>query len=71
MTSTFNQKHLCFTLEVIRGYSFVYTKDNHKVCITAFNLRGKKRKEHTTSKAQRQQYVTNAGFLLFYVLYPW
>lgn len=42
MTSTVNQKHLCFTVEVIRGYSFVYTKDNHKVCITAFNLRKKK-----------------------------
>lgn len=42
MTSAVNAEHLCFTFKMIKKYSFVYITDNHEVCISVFNLRGKK-----------------------------
>lgn len=65
MTSAVNTEHLCFTFTVIREYSFVYTTDNHKVYISVFNLRlGRRKKGRITSRVQKKQYVTNAGFFL-------
>lgn len=64
MTSAVNAEHLCFTLKVIRKYSFVYITDNQEVYISVFNLKGKKKSYYL--QGPRKQYVTNAGFLLFF-----
>lgn len=62
MTSAVNTEHLCSTLTVIREYSFVYAQDNHKVYISAFNLRVRRKiKDQITSRVQKKQHVTNTG----------
>lgn len=65
MTSAVNAEHLCFILNVIRKYSFVYITDNQEVYISVFNLRGKK--DHTTFRAQGSNKLQMQDFLLFFL----
>lgn len=64
MTSAVNAEHLCFTLEVIRKYSFVYITDNQEVYISVFNLGGKK--DHTTFRAQGSNKLQMQDFSFFF-----
>lgn len=64
MTSAVNAEHLCFTLEVIRKYSFVYITDNQEVYISVFNLRPKK--DHTTFRAQEISKLQMQDFSFFF-----
>lgn len=65
MTSAVNAEHLCFILNVIRKYSFVYITDNQEVYISVFNLRGKK--DHTTFRAQGSNKLQMQDFSLFFL----
>lgn len=66
MTSAVNTEHLCFTLTVIREYSFVYTTDNHKVYISVFNLREEEKiKGQITFRVQKSNMLQMRDFFLF------
>lgn len=68
MTSAIHTEHLCFTLTVIREYSFVYSVDNHKVYISAFNLRvgGKIIKDQITSRVQKSNMLQIRDFFFLF-----
>lgn len=67
MTSAVNAEHMCFTLKVIRKYSFVYITDNQEVYISVFNLKGKKKKNHTTFRAQGSNMLQMQDFSFFFL----